>query len=123
MRGNIGAGIFDTISIGPKRRLCGFYSVVAKTVLYLSTTWLRVALLHSPASASTALPGFFMGGMWWFIALFWLTLIMIVVAAAGGELLYSYAERRKWRFSLRTLLIAMTVIAVLLGIAAYAARK
>jgi hypothetical protein len=24
MRGNVGTGIFDTISIGPKRRLCGF---------------------------------------------------------------------------------------------------
>src|ERR1044072_6833620 len=31
-------------------------------VLYLITTWLRVALLHSPASASTALPGFFVRG-------------------------------------------------------------
>src|SRR6478735_2894696 len=46
----------------PQAAVVRFYSVVAKTVLCLSTTWLRVALLHSPASASTVLPGFFMRG-------------------------------------------------------------
>jgi hypothetical protein len=46
----------------PRAAVVRFYSVVAKMVLCLSTTWLRVALLHSPASASTALPGFFMRG-------------------------------------------------------------
>jgi hypothetical protein len=62
MRDNIGTGIFDTISISPESAVMLFYSVVAKPVLCLSTTWLRVALLHSPASVSTALPGFFMRG-------------------------------------------------------------
>jgi ABC-type Fe3+-siderophore transport system permease subunit len=54
--------------------------------------------------------------MWWFIALFWLALIMFIAAAAGGELLYIYAERRRWRFSLRTLLIATTLVAAVLGL-------
>jgi hypothetical protein len=30
MRGNIGTGIFDTISIGPNGRLCGFTALSQK---------------------------------------------------------------------------------------------
>jgi hypothetical protein len=70
---------------------CAVYSVVAKTVLCLSTTWLRVALLHSPASASTALPGFFMRGR------------------MGGM-----SDDLRPRFSVRRLLIAMLWFAVCL---------
>jgi hypothetical protein len=58
----MGAGRFDMISIGRKQRFGVFLERCRNTVLRLSTTWLRLAFLHSPASASSALPGFFMRG-------------------------------------------------------------
>ena len=54
--------------------------------------------------------------MWWYISLFWGGLILLFAAFAGLELLYVAAERRRWRFSLRTLLVATTLVAVVLGL-------
>ena len=127
-------------------------SAVAKTVLCLITTWLRVALLHSPASASTALPGFFvrgrLGGMRfrtlqiaWSVACFLALALLLPDADASrgptGQLIapspwfmpiligFPVLAVASWlplRFSLRTLLIATTLVAALLGLILYTAR-
>jgi len=51
-------------------------------------------------------------------------LIAIVVAlGAAGELLYGAAPHRSWRFSLRALLIATALVAMVLGLVVYIATK
>jgi hypothetical protein len=55
---------------------------------------------------------------------FWVICALVTAAIwMIGELFFAWVYRRHGRFSLRALFIATTMVAVTLGLAAYAARK
>ena len=52
-----------------------------------------------------------------------LAVAAVVIVWAGSAFVFAWAGQRRWRFTLRTLLIATTLVAALLGLAVYDARK
>jgi hypothetical protein len=104
------------------RRGLGFgISVIASWSLIFWSFYLSDAFLTGDDARSNGLAK----GVWlvagWFFSLAWSGIAWMVATLV--VIACRYVSQNGWRFSLRTLLIATTLVAVVLGLIDYAARK